>query len=200
MPRPISAGIVVRSSSASASSSVPDGSGRGSQRRASIGRRLRRGRRVEQDADDVDSGDAVDERVVRLRDDREAVSSKPLHDPQLPQRLVAVEALREHPAGQVSQLLLAAGHRQRGHAHVVAEVEVGVVDPDAGAPGRAVPVRAAGGSAGPGAGAPRSTRAGPRSRAAGPRRSSPRRRACARPASSRCRKDASSPVRRSCAI
>ena len=32
--------------------------------------------------------------------------------------------------GQVAQLLLAAGRRQGGLAHVVVEVEVGVVDPD----------------------------------------------------------------------
>ena len=88
-------------------------------------------------------GDAVDERVVRLGEQREprrglrlrgvaARSSRraeALDEPDLPQRLRAVELLREHAAGEVLQLLLAAGRRQRGGAHVVLEVEVGVVDP-----------------------------------------------------------------------
>ena len=42
----------------------------------------------------------------------------------------AVELLGEDPRREVAQLLLGAGRRQRGLAHVVVEVEVGVVDPD----------------------------------------------------------------------
>ena len=49
---------------------------------------------------------------------------------QLPQRLRAVQALGEDAAGEVLQLLLAAGRRQAGVAQVVAQVEVRVVDPD----------------------------------------------------------------------
>jgi hypothetical protein len=55
---------------------------------------------------------------------------EPFDEPDLPQRFRAVELLREHAAGEVLQLLLAAGRRQRCGAHVVPEVEVGVVDPD----------------------------------------------------------------------
>jgi hypothetical protein len=59
-----------------------------------LGRRRRVGRGVEQDARDVDPGDPVDQRVVGLRQHREAVAAlEPVHDPHLPQRLVAVELL-----------------------------------------------------------------------------------------------------------
>jgi hypothetical protein len=68
--------------------------------------------------------------VVGLRQDGEAAVRESLDDPELPERLVAVEPLREDAAGQVAQLLLAAGLGQRGLAHVVVEVEVRVVDPD----------------------------------------------------------------------
>ena len=50
-------------------------------------------------------------------------------EPDLPQRLGAVELLGEHAAGQLAQLLLARRRRQRGVADVVADVEVRVVDP-----------------------------------------------------------------------
>ena len=85
---------------------------------------------VEEDGGDVDAGDAVDQRVVALADDREAVAVEALDQPQLPERLAAVELLGEDPRRQVAQLLLGARRRQRGLAHVVVEVEVGVVDPD----------------------------------------------------------------------
>ena len=94
-------------------------------------RRVRRLRlEVEEDGRDVDPGDAVDQRVVALADDREAVALEALDQPQLPERLRAVELLGEDPGGEVAQLLLGARRRQRGLAHVVVEVEVGVVDPD----------------------------------------------------------------------
>jgi hypothetical protein len=67
--------------------------------------------------------------VVGLGDDREAAALDLLHQPQLPQRLPAVQPLGEHAAGQVAQLLEAGGLGQRGVAHVVAGVEVRVVDP-----------------------------------------------------------------------
>ena len=85
---------------------------------------------VEEDGGDVDAGDAVDQRVVALADDREAVAVEPLDQPQLPERLGAVELLGEDPRGEVAQLLLGARRRQRGAAHVVVEVEEGIVDPD----------------------------------------------------------------------
>ena len=66
---------------------------------------------------------------MRLGDHREATALDPLHEPDLPQRLRAVQALGEHAAGEVAQLLEAGRLGQRGMAHVVAGVEVRIVDP-----------------------------------------------------------------------
>ncbi len=85
---------------------------------------------IEEDRGDVDPGDAVDERVVALADHGEAVTVEPLDQPQLPERLGAVELLGEDPRREVAQLLFGARRRQRAAAHVVIEVEEGVVDPD----------------------------------------------------------------------
>ena len=70
-----------------------------------LGHRLQ----VEQHGRDVDAGDAVDQCVVRLRHEREALAGQPLDQPQLPERLRAVELLGEDPRGDVPQLLLGAG-------------------------------------------------------------------------------------------
>ena len=80
-------------------------------------------------------GDAVDERVVGLGDEGEALAGQPLDHPQLPERLRAVELLGEHPRRHVAQLLLRARRGQRRVADVVLEVEGRVVDPER-APGR----------------------------------------------------------------
>ena len=85
---------------------------------------------VEEDGADVDPGDAVDHRVVGLGEDREAVALEALHQPQLPERLGAVELLREDPRGERPQLVLAAGLGQPRVADVVGEVEVDVVGPE----------------------------------------------------------------------
>ncbi len=123
-------GLVRRSRIASLSRSRSVGSGLGAHfggRRGGGGRiRLE----VEQDGGYVNPGDAVDQRVVALADDREAVALEALDQPQLPERLRAVELLGEDPRGEVAQLLLGARRRQGGLADVVVEVEVGVVDPD----------------------------------------------------------------------
>ena len=100
-PRTISAGTVVRSISAS-----PSSFGWPGQRLrapwpvdgARSGAGSRRG--VEQDGGDVHAGDAVDERVVGLGDQREAPAGHALHEPDLPQRLGAIQALGEEPPGQ----------------------------------------------------------------------------------------------------
>ncbi len=84
---------------------------------------------IEQHGGEIDAGDAVDERVVGLGDQREPVALEPLDQPGLPQRLVPVERLGGDPRGQQKQLLLAAGRRQRRVADVVLDVEVGIVDP-----------------------------------------------------------------------
>ena len=92
--------------------------------------RLRHRLHVEEDRGDVDAGDAVDEGVVGLGDQREAVLLEALDQPELPERLRAVERLREEASRDVAQLLLRARRRQRRVADVVGEVEVGVVDPE----------------------------------------------------------------------
>jgi len=86
-------------------------------------------RRVEQHGRDVHSGDAVDERVMGLCEQSKPSLGQALHQPQLPERLGAVERLREHAAGQPLELLLAAWLRQRRVADVEGGVEVRVVDP-----------------------------------------------------------------------
>ena len=96
---------------------------------ARVSDRRRVGREVEQHRREVDARDAVDQRVVGLGDQREAVVLEALDQPHLPQRLGAVELLGEDARGQVLQLLLAARRGQRGVAHVVLEVEARVVDP-----------------------------------------------------------------------
>ena len=107
------------------------GSGRGVQRAGGTDRAGgRRGVRVEQHGRDVEGLDAVDERVVALGDEREAVALEPVDERELPQRLRAVQSLGEQPAREVLQLLLAARRRQAGVAQVVAQVEVRIVDPD----------------------------------------------------------------------
>ena len=97
--------------------------------RVGAGDRRRIGLRVEQHGDDVDARDAVDERVVGLGQHRPAAALEPLDQPRLPQRLGAVEPLREDAPGELAQLGLAARGGQARVAHVVADVEVGVVDP-----------------------------------------------------------------------
>ena len=67
---------------------------------------------------------------MALADDREPVVGEAGDHPQLPERLRAVEALREGPRGERPQLLLVAGGRQRRVADVIVEVQVRVVDPD----------------------------------------------------------------------
>ena len=123
-------------------------------------------------------------------------SRQALDQPQLPERLAAVELLGEDPRGEVAQLLVGARRRQRGLAHVVVEVEVGVVDPDR-------PALVEGDEAQLLAEARHQVQArgdvvaelrvGGRRRL---RRRSSRRRACGRPARSMWRKEVSSPVSR----
>ena len=111
------------------SSIAPDGSGRGTHGSAG-GAGGGSGSRSNSTVGDVDAGDAVDEAVVRLGDDREAVLADALDEPELPQRLRAVEPLGEDAAGERPQLVLARRWRERRVADVVVGVEVRVVDPD----------------------------------------------------------------------
>jgi hypothetical protein len=66
---------------------------------------------------------------MRLGQQREAVVGEPLDEPQLPHRTCAIERLREDPAAQQLELLVAARAGKRRVAHVEGDVEMGVVDP-----------------------------------------------------------------------
>ena len=118
--------------------------------RRSTRRRLGHRLEVEEDGADVDAGDAVDHRVVGLGQDREAVALQALRQPQLPERLRAVQLLGEDAPGQPFQLRLAARLGQRGVADVVGQVEVDVVRPERPARPPAAAPPASGGSAAPG--------------------------------------------------
>ena len=100
----------------------PVGVGRGPRARARLG--------VEERAHEVDPRDPVHEAVVGLGDDREAVVLEPVHEPRLPERLGAVEALGEDPPRERAELLDRPRRGQGGLAHVVGEVEERVVDPE----------------------------------------------------------------------
>ena len=64
-----------------------------------------------------------------LRDQREATAHHPLDQPDLPQRLGAIQSLREQPASEPLERLLVGGFRQGRVANVVARVEIGIVHP-----------------------------------------------------------------------
>ena len=68
---------------------------------AGVGGRGGVGGGIEEHGHDVHAGDAVHERVMGLRQHREAIALEALNEPDLPERLVAVELLREHAAGEV---------------------------------------------------------------------------------------------------
>ena len=62
---------------------------------------------VEQHGRDVDTGDAVDERVMRLLDERDVAALETFDEPELPQRTAAVEHLRLHPLEEREELTAA---------------------------------------------------------------------------------------------
>ena len=85
---------------------------------------------VQEDRGQVDTGDPIDHAMVDLGDDGELALFEALDDPQLPQRLGAIELLGDDPAGERLQLVVVAGSRKAGVANVKVEVEGVVVDPD----------------------------------------------------------------------
>ena len=195
-PRTISRGLVARSRSASPSSCRSVGSGRASHGGASggpCGSASRSKRTVVMSTPETPSTSAW----WLLPTIAKRPPSQPLDQPQLPERLRAVELLGEDPRGEVAQLLLGAGRRQRGLAHVVVEVEVGVVDPDRAALVEAARSAASGGSAGPGAAARRCGRGTPRASGGGPSKMLVEATCMWAPARSIWRKEESSPVSRS---
>ena len=74
--------------------------------------------------------DSVDHAVVDLADHREAVVVEPLDEPELPERLSAVELLRRCCPGSPFEDSFARPAAAAAVADVVAEVEAVVVDPD----------------------------------------------------------------------
>ena len=67
---------------------------------------------------------------MHLGDKRPIAVGEALDHPQLPQRLTAVEVLREDPAGQVSQFLCRARPGRGCMADVIEDLEMWVVHPD----------------------------------------------------------------------
>ena len=127
-PRVISAGTVVRSTQR-----LAEQLGRPGQRLGGPGHGGGRGHGlgsgVEQDRGDVHARDPVDERVVGLGDQREAPAGHALHEPDLPQRLGAVEPLGEEPPGEPLERLLIGRPGQGRVAYVVARVEMRIIGP-----------------------------------------------------------------------
>jgi hypothetical protein len=77
--------------------------------------------RVEQDGPDVDRSDAVDQGVVHLGQQRDALAARDaLDDRELPQRAGAIQAPGELLAYELAQLMRPARRRQRGAAHMPA--------------------------------------------------------------------------------
>ena len=87
-------------------------------------------RPVEQDLGEVDDLRAVDQRLVRLGEHRDAAALEALDEVDLPQRPVTVERSGDDPRDELTELVHRPGAGQGGAAYVVAEVEVRVVDPD----------------------------------------------------------------------
>ena len=67
--------------------------------------------------------------MVGLRQDGETVTLQAVDEPELPERLAAIELLREDAARERPELVLATWRRQRREANVVVKVEMRVVDP-----------------------------------------------------------------------
>src|SRR5208282_666631 len=90
-------------------------------------RRVRR--RTQQHRCEIDGGYSVDHAVMGLADHREAIAVESLDYPQFPERLAAIELLRDDSSRQSPELLVAAGPRQRSVPHVIFKVEAIVVHP-----------------------------------------------------------------------
>ena len=86
---------------------------------------------VEQQRRDLDRGDAVDERVVHLADERPAAARQAVDDAHPPQRSRGIQRRREQHARRCAQLALPAGRGERERADVVRDVERRVVLPAA---------------------------------------------------------------------
>ena len=94
-----------------------------------VHRLARLGVDVEDHLAEVDGGDAVDQHLVGLGEDREPALLQPLDQVDLPERAVPVELARHDPGGQLAELVHRPRARQRRAAYVVGQVEVVVVHP-----------------------------------------------------------------------
>ena len=84
---------------------------------------------VEQDREQGRPGHPVDGRVVHLGDHRDPSFGQTLDDPDLPERLGAVELVAGDVPDEVGELAQTARTGHRGPAHVVVDVEAGVLHP-----------------------------------------------------------------------
>ena len=71
----------------------------------------------------------IDNAGVSLGHDRKAIPVHSLHDPELPERLLAIELLRHDARGETLQLRLVPRTRQARMPDVVVEAEMIIVDP-----------------------------------------------------------------------
>jgi hypothetical protein len=87
------------------------------------------GARVGKAGDHPHDGDSVGQAVVNLHQHGPPPNRQALDDPALPQGMIAVQAAFHEVGDQAEQRRIVARGRQSHHAHVVADVEVGVLDP-----------------------------------------------------------------------
>jgi hypothetical protein len=79
---------------------------------------------IEQEHAELDRGQAVDHAVVRLSDQREAVTLDVVGDPHLPQCPIARQRARHHTVGHLAHIGGLCGQ------DMVLDAEVGIVDPE----------------------------------------------------------------------
>ena len=84
---------------------------------------------IEERGQELGARRAIHRRVVHLGDERDAVVLEALDDPDLPQRLAALELHARDVAHDVGQLAQRAGRRHADPFDVAVDVEVRVVDP-----------------------------------------------------------------------
>ena len=87
------------------------------------------GLEIEEHGGQLAARHAVDDRVVHLGQDRDLAIGQAVDHPHLPQRDVPVELVADQVADEVAELLGPAGRGHPDVADVVADVEVGVLDP-----------------------------------------------------------------------
>ena len=87
------------------------------------------GREVEEHSHDLGAGEAVDQRVVDLREQRLLPVLQPVDQIELPERARPIERAGDDAGDLLGELLLPTARRQSQLAHVEVEIEVGIVEP-----------------------------------------------------------------------